>query len=802
MKNLKKLIAVVLTFTLVFSAMAVGFAGTFSDVKDDASYAGAVARLSSLGLVSGMPNGTYNPDGAVTRAQMIAFVNAAKGLQDAAKVAAGPTKFSDVPANYWASGDINIANPDGYPDGTFKPDNTVTYPEALALLLRALGVTENLSWPYGVIAKAADIGLTDGVTLSANATINRGQMAILVNNALDLPLYKYDTNGNAYPTNDKLISKVGTSNDYLVVATNSVDSTVPAGYVDVQPATASGYGTYSFGSDKYINAGSVDFSKYLGEVVTVVADKSGKSLAVSPITTDTKTFTVATVPTVSGSTYSFSDISTSVGDIPVVIDGIKTTLSKVINNIDKGSNVTFINNDGKSGYDYAVVTDATGNATNEILVQKDVAASDKYIDNRIAVSDSNGNAYKVIGAVNKASDIKAGDVVYQISINGTTVLYVVRQTVTGTISQTSIASDGTTTVTINGKDYTLGTQIAGSTGIGVTAGSQGTAVLAKNNTIVQWTGTSTAATTNYAVVSATQSFNQWATQVQLALPDGTSKVYNIVYANFYPYNTSGSVYQVSTNDIVKYTVNSNGLIDTMSTISGNVASATYGTVDTTNNIIKFGIDPTGTNNTNIYYVSSSTVFFNASKDSNGKLVGLTPVKFADIANGSTHKLYASVKTGLNQISVVVFDDSSLTASTTKPLVYVTGVSTVYSSATTSFTRLSVLENGVAKTYDATGTLTGVTPKYVYQLTLDANGKVTTAGTALTPVNGTNGTTVTFDYANNGITPNGYAELPLDSNVVVIDSSTGTQVGLGSIASDTVVKLFTNTTTGKVVLIVK
>jgi len=160
--------------------MAVGFAGTFSDVKDDAPYASAVARLQSLGLVSGMPDGTYQPDSAVTRAQMIAFVNAAQGLQDAAKLAVGPTKFKDVPATFWAAGDINIADPSGYPDGTFKPNNTVTYPEALALILRALGYTADYSWPYGVIAKATNVGITDGVTLSANATINRGQMAMLV----------------------------------------------------------------------------------------------------------------------------------------------------------------------------------------------------------------------------------------------------------------------------------------------------------------------------------------------------------------------------------------------------------------------------------------------------------------------------------------------------------------------------------------------------------------------------------------------------------------------------------------------
>ncbi|SHE90256.1 S-layer homology domain-containing protein [Thermoanaerobacter uzonensis DSM 18761] len=805
MKNLKKLIAVVLTFALVFSAMAVGFAATtpFTDVKDDAPYASAVARLYALNITNGNTDGTYGVDQPVTRAMMTVFINRLSGYRDLAEMAKNdPPAFKDVPKNYWAIGDINLAAKlgltHGVGNGMFDPEGKVTYAQALGFLLNALGY-KNLSWPYGVVAQAQEIGLTSGVSLGYNDVINRGNLAILMNNALDLNLVTYDTNGNVVDTGKALISKLGSSANYLVVATNNVDSTVPAGYVAVKPANLN-YGVYNFGAQQYISSGLVDFNKYLGEVVTVISDKSGNPIAATPLTTDIKTFTVTADPgvTVSGATYTFGDNSISVGNIPVVIDGIKTTLSAVYQNIDPGSKVTLINNDNATGYDYAIITDATGNWDQMIVVQNDVKAGDSYIDNRIAINDSNGNPYPVQGAVTKATDIKAGDVVYQVKIAGNTILYVVRQTVTGTVTQLTQATDGTKTVTINGTNYTLykGTTIPGGSDLSsVTAGSSGTAIVAKNNTIVKWTATSTTATTKYAVVKYNTSFTWNNPIVSLALPDGSSTVLNVVYDNI-PSSIPASV---KAGDIVNYTVNSNGLIDTMSVVTNTVANDAYAYVDTTNNIIKFANDSASATNGAIYYVNSSTVFFNATI-SNGQVTGITPVKFTDVANGSTHNVLLATATGVRQLSVVVFNDPNLTANTSvQPMVYVTSVSTVYTSSTTSYTSLSVLENGVAKTYNApAGTTLNVTAGNVYTLTLNASGNVTAATLVGPAYSGT----VSFDYANNAIVANGTSYL-LDPNVVVIDSATNTQVGLSSIvAGSTTVKLYTNSTTGKVVLIVK
>ncbi|ETO39456.1 S-layer homology domain-containing protein [Thermoanaerobacterium aotearoense] len=840
MKNLKKLIAVVLTFTLVFSAMAVGFAGTFSDVSSSAPYASAVARLQSLGLVSGMPDGTFQPDGVVTRAQMIAFVNAAEGLQQAAKVSAGPTKFSDVPANFWAAGDINVADPSGYPDGTFRPNNPVTYTEALAMILRALGYTQDYSWPYGVISKATSVGITKGVVLSAGTTITRGEMAMLINNALDLDINTY-VNGAESDTGKTLLSRVGNSTTYYVYATHDVDSSVTTGYVKVVPVTETNglyQMTYNNGNLVYtlIPTGSVNFNNYLGQIVTVNEDTNGNPLAATPVTTDIKTFTATTNSEVSFNAttqkYSFYDASVSVDNIPVVVDGVLTTMADVYKSqvVDNGSKITLIDPTNVSGYGYAVITDATGNAQS-LLVNNNVTSSSSYIDNRFAINDSNGNPYPVVGAVSKATDIKAGDVVYQVSIpvdnqdvtNGTaTVLYVVRQSVTGTISQVSV-SGSTTTVTINGTNYTVGSAIPGSTGVSVSAGSTGTAIVGKNNTIVQWSGTSTA--TNYAVVQYGNTFTPYNTSVSLALPDGTSKVFNVVYSDI-PSTVVANVYA---GDVVTYSLDSNGNISNLAEITVNSVPSTGVLTDKTDNLIKINGTP--------YYVSSSTVFYNY--DPTDKT--LTPVNWSDVADSSHPAIYAYSlsSSSYGTLSLVIFNNVASLTSTTTPVDYVTGINEVVTSST-SYISLNVIENGVSKTYNApAGTLnlgdiavnsngtiaTGAT-NAAYQLTINASGNVIGA-TLLSKADTTaktvyaEGTTVYFNYQNNSIyTSAGF--MPLDNNVVVINAVNGanTVVGLGSIVQDTVTKdangnitglngvtgssvvdVYTNPSTGKAVLII-
>ncbi|MBE6037555.1 MAG: S-layer homology domain-containing protein, partial [Clostridiales bacterium] len=125
---MKKVLACLLVLTMVLGSFSVAFAGSYSDVADNASYAQAVEVLTSLGLVSGDGDGTYRPTDAVKRSEMAKLIVVALGYGDFA-AAQKATKFSDVPASHWASGYISFASDlgiiEGVGAGKFNPDVTV-----------------------------------------------------------------------------------------------------------------------------------------------------------------------------------------------------------------------------------------------------------------------------------------------------------------------------------------------------------------------------------------------------------------------------------------------------------------------------------------------------------------------------------------------------------------------------------------------------------------------------------------------------------------------------------------------------
>lgn len=144
--------------------------GSFSDVSDSAWYATAVNTLVELDVLSGYEDGTFRPNNAVTRAE---FVTAVCKCFDS--LSTGSAGFSDV-SGHWAEGFINQAVAEdwisGFPDGTFRPDESIQRCQVTAILNKALertgsgfaadaGTQEFVDvpsshWAYEHIAEAAD----------------------------------------------------------------------------------------------------------------------------------------------------------------------------------------------------------------------------------------------------------------------------------------------------------------------------------------------------------------------------------------------------------------------------------------------------------------------------------------------------------------------------------------------------------------------------------------------------------------------------------------------------------------------
>lgn len=190
----KKILAVALAAAMILGLASVAFAASFSDTVGHEREA-AIKQLAGLGLLDGYPDGTFRPENPITRAEFAKVMVYALGLKDAAEMLAGvPVAFTDVPANHWAVGYISIAASQeivkGYPDGTFGPQNNVTYAEVITMLLRALGygpVLDNQPWPTAYLAKATELKLHRGISFQANAPATRGDVAALVANAVSIP---------------------------------------------------------------------------------------------------------------------------------------------------------------------------------------------------------------------------------------------------------------------------------------------------------------------------------------------------------------------------------------------------------------------------------------------------------------------------------------------------------------------------------------------------------------------------------------------------------------------------------------
>jgi len=194
MKNLKKVAALVIVLAMALSSVA--FAA-YTDVAEDAGYSEAVEVMSALGLLKGYEDGTFGPDKTITRAEFAAVIVRALGMEDAAAGAVANTIFSDVTSAHWGAGYVQIANQQGiiagYGDGTFGPDDEVTYEQAVKMIVCALGYgikfagVEN-AYPSAYLSQANTSGITVGATGKIGEKATRAVVAKLVYNALDVKL--------------------------------------------------------------------------------------------------------------------------------------------------------------------------------------------------------------------------------------------------------------------------------------------------------------------------------------------------------------------------------------------------------------------------------------------------------------------------------------------------------------------------------------------------------------------------------------------------------------------------------------
>ena len=185
---MKKLISALLLISLIISVFP--FAGATNLPADD----DIKAILDVMNIMTYDSKGDFNEGIAVTRAALAKILVNSSKYKGVATASSRISPFADVLFTHWGAPHVSVASKNkfmtGYSDGTFRPDNSVLYEEALSAMLRLLGYTNDDytgAYPAGQIAKAEDIGLSENIFAYQGAPLTRSEMSKLVYNLLNTP---------------------------------------------------------------------------------------------------------------------------------------------------------------------------------------------------------------------------------------------------------------------------------------------------------------------------------------------------------------------------------------------------------------------------------------------------------------------------------------------------------------------------------------------------------------------------------------------------------------------------------------
>ena len=442
--NLKKVLALVLAFACAFTM----FAGAAFTDQADIKATDAVNMLSSLGVITGYTDGSYQPNKVVTRAEMakMIFVVRNNKIDDSA-YQSNYSKLTDI-SNHWAKGYIKFCESQGIIAGKgnnkFDPDSPVTGVEAAKMLLVVSGYDSDKAgltgsaWRTNVLKYAGAAGILDDVNSALEQGLPRQYAAQMIYNTLDVNRVKWskdsesfddvlnggvkETVGHAYMGLTKTTGTlVSISKDAL-----TVDNVIAADSDAIDAA-----GNY----EKSFTKVGTDYSSLLGQRVKVLF-KDGKTnnvLGVYPTSDNTVYTTVMNEVEQDGKKIKFDGKSYSIEDkgVKVYVDGelmttgsgtsIKTDLKKVAAfddeyKVDAHGNVTsaaalisgrynrtsadeviFVDSDDNGKIDTAIVTQVNVAKATYVSSSEIVAGNTtyKFEDENIA-SDIAKNDYVVI----------------------------------------------------------------------------------------------------------------------------------------------------------------------------------------------------------------------------------------------------------------------------------------------------------------------------------------------------------------------------------------------------------------------
>ncbi len=398
----------------VFFSFVPGLA--FSDIDETSPYAKAIDNLTSLGVITGYPDGRFVPKDPLTRAQFAKMIIVMTGNEESA-LSKTTEVFTDVPASHWGIGYINEAAEKelitGYPDGRFGPEEYLTYAQALTIAVRMLGYsTEEVgtNWPFDYINKANELGLTKQLHFQNNVTITRDVAAYI----LDASLTAKSGSGSPLANFKKI-------EDVVLYGTSETSASIKSNEV----VTTGGI----------FKRGTIHAENYLGKTVTLRVNAEGEIKMISVTSEDPDSLVLLSAYQEEMSTDDGRRIAVD-KQKPVYYEGEKTTYAAIYANILPGSKIDIYN-------DYIFVE------KNSLLGPLTVTGGSTELTNYFG--DLTHALITIDGEEAALADIKKFDVAYYNEV--TNRLYVYTTRVTGFYEKALPSKDNLQSVTVSGVSY-------------------------------------------------------------------------------------------------------------------------------------------------------------------------------------------------------------------------------------------------------------------------------------------------------------------------------------------------------------
>ena len=245
MKNLKKVLALVLAFACAFTMFA---GAAFTDSADiNADNADAVELLTALNIIEGYEDGSFQPEGTVTRAEMAKMIFTIRngGNDDASAYETVTTSFTDI-NGHWAAGYIKYLQNTGIVAGKsayiFDPDSTVTTAEAMKMALVLSGYRADkagltgTAWQNNTISLATTVGLTKDVFSAVAEGCSRQDAAQILSNTLtEVYAVQWSEVTNSFLNDSK--KGLAWGGDPITVGTKWMDLAIDTGFILKGPSS-------------------------------------------------------------------------------------------------------------------------------------------------------------------------------------------------------------------------------------------------------------------------------------------------------------------------------------------------------------------------------------------------------------------------------------------------------------------------------------------------------------------------------------------------------------------------------------